>query len=209
MRRHKLILLVLSVVYLSVSVHAQRFEKTTLRYYAKGYNIVMSEGRVDTQLVVDPVTSDIILKTRTQRDILPDSVNSKKVYASGEVTTLPRFIGKASIEEYLLSKIINGIEKERLPDGTLHVNAGRAVIDEKGKIAYYEYDGGRWEAKEGATLDVNISDRFGTAIIFALNNAPPMKPATLNGENVCAYIHLSKCDYHFDIKDHVVTYKKD
>lgn len=208
MHIQKWILLILATTCLPHAATAQGFEKVSIKYFGRDSHVEMSEGRCDTQLVIDPMTGGEMLRERVSRETSPIAVHGKKVYSANEVTTLPQWMGKTSLEEYLLARLKKNIEEMHGPDGTLHINAGRAVIDETGKLAYYEYDGGRWQAKEGAKPNSWARDPGGS-IVFALNGAPPMKPATLNGENVCAYINLSKCDYHFDIKNHVVTFKKD
>lgn len=203
MQTKKWIFLLSAITCLQLAVSAQPFLKgEDGRFLRKGYTAVLSEAKLDTQIIVDPITGEEIWKTRVTSGS-PDKINGKKVYYDHEVTTRPRHsIGALPLDEYIMTNIKPDIEKLQLPDGALQVALSRIIIDEKGKIVYYEYNGITLWQKDITHRIVNDAE-IAPKIFQLLEAAPTMKPATLNGKNVAAYLSNSSLyDFKIEINSH-------
>jgi hypothetical protein len=136
-------------------------------------------------MIVDPITGKEFMRERVS-DPEPDSINGRKVYNTNEVTSMPEsYAGTTTIDDYLLNNLNGDIKKLPLPDGLLKIDLNNVIIDEKGRVAYFEYRGIQCWDKDGSMR--YIREKLGPRISKLMEHAPAMKPATLDGNDVVAY----------------------
>ncbi len=103
----------------------------------KGNKFVMSAQ--NTVKLIDPVTGVEITQTIPPR---PVTVNGKKIYSADTVKELPVIkspAGDKKISIYLFDELKTKLDK--LEDGNYILSIHNVVVDSKGSLIYYEFDG--------------------------------------------------------------------
>lgn len=192
----------------SAHSHAQTFDGAENRFTATGYSFsYATEGVIDEQILLDPVQGKEVKKIT--EGPLPATMNGKKIYELKEVTTVPtpRPVNMPA-EEYILYNIKQDKNLKELPDGTLYIHLRNIVVDENGKIRYFNYSGTRFSSVRDIAMrsvnDDNIIQQLKTLVA----NAPAMQPAMLNGKKVPVRLNTALTDYKVVVKDHVLSYSK-
>ncbi len=214
MRTHKMRLLVLVVMCLPFVVWGQEFENKDyslggIEFSRKGYKFVKAEKSegLDTMFIQDPITGDVIMKTRPSNPV-PATMNGKKIYKLKEVTTPPQaIIGTQPLAEYLLDNLKGTIREFKVDSLTIKIELKNIIVDEKGTIVYFEFGSvkGWWEDETIRTLG---RGELGDKIESLLSKAPSMKPAMYNGKAVPAYTDVSLEYFEIDILKPAVTYRR-
>jgi hypothetical protein len=178
---HRLIPLVLVFVFCFFhNSFSQQFERNGNIVTYRGNKFEYSVPRIETVAVTDPVTR----KTTTQKiayDAVPVKMNGVKIYNSDEVTQKPVQVDeRVSLPVYVL-KGLNS-EFSKLPDGRYLVYVSNIIVDNKGKVVYYEYEGIASERSKVKipdsvknAIDVKI-DPLATRLVF--------KPGRMNDKPV-------------------------
>jgi hypothetical protein len=190
------------------SANAQKMERKGNAVTHKGNKITLSEPQYDTMIVVDPVTGDEMMKIRST-DPEPETINGKRIYRYDAVTTPPQpYASKGTIESYLLTKLADDLGK--LPDGIYRIELHQVVIDEKGKVIYYNYAGivSRDKGGKAIRLPEEVVKKLDNKINTLMENAPAMMPATLNGEKVTAMANVYMQMNKIEVTNHTATYTK-
>jgi len=191
--------------FLSLSLFAQDFERNGNETTYKGNKFRMDKhGGWDTVILIDPVTDSEVRKIiEIPR---PISMNGKKIYDADEVTTLPQnYLINSSLEEYILNNLKANENLKALPDGDLNLKLYDVVIDENGKVVFYDY-GGLWFKDK---KDKIVQQLGRDSIIDALlTSAPPLKPGMLNGKKVTARLKTTMNSYDVEINNYTITYSR-
>ncbi len=155
-------------------------------------------GRMDTIKVIDTITENETYKIIKVKE--PVSINDRKIYTSNQVSnaTVPLINGN-SIDKLIIDNIKNNTFIKCLPDGSLHFTINYIVVDEKGKIAYYDWNYMKYLEPDGIYRAVNFD------IDSLLSNAPAMKPATLNGKKVPVLIKSELGNIILKIRNHEIS----
>lgn len=190
----KIILLTSAVLALSVTVHAQAFVAGG-GFFMRG-DLRYRPGKVvvDTVSVVDPATGAEQFEAR-EDTTFPSYINGRKVYEYDEVSTPVIFSeSNESQHEYLLSRMkgILMITKFYEYGASARLNLRNIIVDERGKVIFYEFFGMR-----GVTAENRFKPLTFPELTVALNQfmteLPPIKPATVDGKPVMAY---AGTDFH-------------
>lgn len=137
----------------------------------------------------------------------PLKMNGKKITSEDEVTTPAVFQGK---DNDLGAYLIDGLSQylPQLPNGRYEISIGYPIIDEDGKLVYYE-NRGVIPNDDKIKIDQDLREKIKTRINELLDNAPDYKPATLNGKPVLVYKAWGVAlGTHIILKDHVVEVEK-
>ena len=162
-----------------------------------------------TIMVKDPVTGNAEQQSIPAR---PIAMNGKPIYTTDTLTRFPVFNEKGAPGTEKLSGYLFTILKAelgRLDEGNYILSVTNAVIDEKGRLVYYEFgglkrlqektvfssaSGGRkndaaiYDHVENIPTDIGIDSTLkqpiNSAAQKALDNLPKMKPAQVDGKNV-------------------------
>lgn len=124
--------------------------KGNLAYY-KGNEFLFGLPRpADTITIENPVTKEQMIKVAIA-DSIPVSMNGKPIfyYAKGFATDVPAeklldapnsYLGS---DQHLRNYLVKNMQDElgKLDDGVYRIKMKNIVVDEYGKIAYYEYSG--------------------------------------------------------------------
>ncbi len=210
MRTNKIIGLIL-LLWLATPamVTAQPFEgdmKTDGVFIRKGLKYETGLRMVDTMEIENPITGDVIRKTRLSVD-LPASVNGKKVYGMSEVTQpAMQMVGTQLLEDYLMNEL-----KESFVAGldsvTVQMDVQHVLVDEKGKVLYYDLEAVQVYEADGSIRIAgpgNIPEKM--AKLMA--DLPALKPAERNGMPVAAYVDIKLHSYRVNIRRPKVTVER-
>lgn len=198
-----------AVIVMSVSATAlaQDFKKEGNVVTFNGNKITLSASERDTIVVVDPITNEEIMQVRV-RDPRPLLVNGKKIYEFEYVTSMPsRKDNKFSLEEQLITNLAKFFNS--FPDGTYRVYASSFVVDDQGKVVFFEYS--HLSARDDQGKDLPLSDLQKQAIgkeIAGNCRLVTMNPAKVDGKPVAVLSDLFLQDYKFTVRNHVTEYVK-
>lgn len=95
---------------------------------------------IDTVITVDPVTGTEEIQLLSPRPLL---VNGKRIYNIDTLKTFPSIKSSTALSEKLSVYLFNSLKKhlDSLDDGNYVLAINNTVIDDKGKLMYYEFDG--------------------------------------------------------------------
>jgi hypothetical protein len=114
---------------------SQRFEKNGNFVTYKGNKFEMSKSSTDSIFIIDPVTGKEDLKI-TQTDPKPIKMNGRAIPTQTDQT--PYYTGnEKDIRDYLIINLKQ--ELTTLGDGMYTLNINDIVVDENGKIVYFDY----------------------------------------------------------------------
>ncbi|MBL7693168.1 MAG: hypothetical protein JNM41_16360 [Flavipsychrobacter sp.] len=195
------------IMSVSTSALAQDFKREGNVVTYNGNKIILSASERDTIVVVDPITNEEIMQVRVKGP-RPLLINGKKIYEFEYVTSMPsRKDNKFSLEEQLITNLAKFFNS--FPDATYRVYASSFVIDDQGKVVYFEYS--HLSARDDKGKDLPLSDlqKQATGKEIAGNcRLVNMNPAKLNGKPVAVLSDLYLHDYKFTVRNHVTEYVK-
>lgn len=164
------VLLVLSffcvIVCASYTSYAQQKQPVinTITYKGNVFEIMNS---ADTFLALDPVTNEVGTVIENPNPI-PLKLNNMNIYSKGDVEKHPSVKG-TTLRNYILQTI-----GKQLSDGEYRLLLSNVILNEKGKIVYYSYDGLEKKTgtstKKDATITTKIIDNL-------IDKTPAYKPA--------------------------------
>jgi hypothetical protein len=160
----------------------------------------MSAAHRDTIVLVNPVTDEEEIKIR-EIDAQPVKMNGIKIVRKADKA--PYFTAPdKNIGSYLIKRIDR--ELAQLPDGTYVLQLNNVIIDEKGRVVYFDYGGLKPADSKGAqSIDEILQNNIRTKVQELMSKAPAYIPAALNGQNVPAYAG-EYANELFAVKDHKV-----
>lgn len=180
----------------------------------RGNTIEFSEkSPSDTMMMKDPKTGEVKMIITTI-DPKPQLINGKKIYTPNELEgekgqnrryTKPSAYSSAAMKEYLLGNMKKELKK--LDDGDYRLIVENIVMDNKGKLAYFEFGGLKKVIKlEGARqktedIDKKTEEKFAKKIALLINSAPSHSPAVYDGNEVNSSINNWDFYNSFSIKD--------
>lgn len=200
--------LVAATLLLNVSATAQTYVKydanNNWQYAHKDYKLKHGPIIKDTMIIIDPVNGDeIIRETVTDPEIA--LANEKKVFSTDEVNSTVQNGDK--LEKYLLKKLSKKLQNLQTDnEEILKIDLSHVIVNEKGKVIYYEYDGVDRKSKDGKISKVSVD--LNEDINRLMKKHPKLQPATVNGENVIAYTHIGLNEYRITVNDKNVYYNK-
>ncbi len=137
-------------------------------------------------------------------------MNDAKLYNSDEFTTPQQPMeNEKSIEEYLLSNISSDIAT--LSNGLYRISMNEVIVDDKGKVVFYKYNGVFGRDKDGERIEIDsvIRQKLDEKINLLMSNVPDRIPAKLNGKAVNANTDVYMSSYAIEVNDKKATYRKD
>ena len=197
---------------------AQNFVRDEDYFALKGANFeYKAQGMRDEQTMMDPITGDELTKVIYSQ--LPSTVNGKKIYEWHEVTSKPQFnparvsppapnTTDLSLEEYLLNNLKSNEELKQIPDGILRIHLHDIVIDDAGKVVFFDYNGLRWTGPDKQPRAMGDGEIPHT-LDSLMANVPPFQPATYHGNAVPVRLEAGLSSYKLTIKNHLITWVMD
>ncbi len=188
-------ILPLIVLALATCIPSGSFAQKFVTYH--GNKFELSE-RVDTITLTDPVTNTEVQKVISDISI-PKKINGQRIYWDLEITTQPKPVGKnPPLNIFLLKKLSKQLGK--LPDGVYNFEFNSVVINTKGVLVYYRFNGIHGINDVPDKLQKEIK----TAVDKILSTPPAMIPGKLNGKPVNVFIsHFGdEQTLRIEIKDH-------
>jgi hypothetical protein len=202
----KVLCRILLLLCIAQSGIAQKFVQDGDAFRRKRNKFEQSEVR-DTMTfsVTDPVTGkDSII--RLAKLPKPAYVNGKRIYSTPKVTAAPKpFANQQPLEHYVLDQLKPEIAKWMIKDAIFRIDIRNIVVDDEGKVIYYEYYG--VHAWTGGVRR-RINDGLSETINIVMTNAPAMQPAIRKGKTVNAYSDIVLEDYEVTMNSkNEVTYR--
>jgi len=180
------------------------FERNGNEVTYNGNKFRMSESKTDTIMMMDPVSGDTMTQVVATVPT-PVEMNGQKIYTSSEASPAGYIAGSNTLEE-VVNKTA-AAEMTSLPDGDYWIDMNNVVVNENGKVVFYEFRGlRRMGAGPSNTVSADSTEKMVAAIDNALNEATAMKPATANGKNVASLIQTKIEQPIFHVQDHHVTF---
>jgi len=196
-------LLVVCALCFTKNSFAQKFERHGNKVTYRGNTFEYTpQSNPDTVELTDPVTGKSEIKYIVKNSI-PVKMNGKKLLNTDEVTTQAEPPGKYKRIENHILRALNS-EFEKLPDGSYMLDLHEIVLDNMGKIVFYEYNG---ISGKGATQapPEEIKKAIMNKIDDIILSAPVYKPAKANGKAVPVRTDIFLSDYKIEISNHHVS----
>lgn len=183
---------------------SRTFQRNGNEVSYNGNKIVLSEPSSDTIEMINPVTGGAQSVVQV-REPEPISINGQKIYHAGEAE-VPGYVGgNLTFESSVMSAMSS--ELGTLPDGDYALNLKNLVVDEKGKVAYYELGGlQRLGMAIRTTVANDTAERIAVLVDNTLNNAPALSPAKIGGRQVAYLMQTYFWRPIITVKDRKVTY---
>lgn len=188
-------LTVICLLLFTKSGFSAKFDKQGNIVKYEGNTIELKKELRDTIITVNAKTgkNDTAIAVRGS---YPLKLNGEKIYTMYDSNIKMKYHESAelvsskyaeSIVEYLLNNLKSELEK--LDDGGYRLGINNVVLDQKGKIVYYEYSGivtasDTIPDEKLPKANKEVSAEVGRKIGPLLNNYPARNPAHLNGKGV-------------------------
>ncbi len=200
------VIIVAATMLLNGTASAQTYVKykpnNNWQYVHKDYKLKFGPAKKDTTISIDPVNGDEILK-ETTTDPFVIMANDQKVYSIDEVSSPVENCDR--LEKYLLKELSKTLKiLHTQDDEMINIDLSRVVVNEQGKVIYYEYEGVYYKPKRGYISSVPID--LTNKVTKLMKKHPKLKPATVNGEKVIAYTNIWLSEYKITVKDNKVSY---
>ena len=167
-------LAVVCIVCFSKNSFSQKFEKNGNTVTYKGNKFELSDPKQDTMSIIDPVTgkeNTVVARLAPK----PVKMNGKQIPA--DVDKQPYFTGSDDgLRAYVLKRLRKELDK--LDDGMYELDISNIVIDETGKIVYFDFAGVRGNKLDDGTT--SAANNNVTSVTITDKNAP----ADLKGQKL-------------------------
>lgn len=187
------------------SAFAQQFIRNGNTITYRGNTFEYAAPGTDEVIIIDPVTRRQV-KKRVTRDAVPVKMNGTRIYAAGEVTAKPVQVDESvSLQLYVLKGLTT--EFNKLPNGRYLLYLSNIIVDNKGKLVYYEYEGvsaERSKYKIPADIRKTIDSK-----IDALVNKIAFRPGMLNDKPVIVLTDINMGMFTIVVKNHKAVVTRD
>lgn len=195
----------------SKNIFSQKFEKNGNIVTYRENKFEMSTPVYDTMILVDPVDGHEIMKV-VEKHPSPIKMNGNKIYNTDDFANPNLKLGTPanvksgsddySVREYLMNNLKD--ELRQLPDMQYEITVDNVVLDETGKIVYFENGGiSVYYKADSAKTDKPLQDKISKKITELLYDAPLHSFAIINGQTHVPYILTGVAFLHpFTIKNH-------
>lgn len=177
----------------SYTAYAQQKQPVINTITHKG-NVFEIMNSADTFLALDPVTNEVGTVIENPNPI-PLKLNNMNIYSKGDVEKHPSVNG-TTLRNYILQTISN-----QLSDGEYRLLLSNVILNEKGKIVYYNYDGLEKKTGTSAKKDATINTKTIEALI---DKTPAYKPAIVYNNAVPYRLPDAELQQPFRIKNGII-----
>ena len=194
------------MVCFSLSSFSQKFEKSGNIVTYRGNKFeYLPDGVPDTQMVKDPVSGKEVTRVTT-KDPIPVKMNGARIYNTDEITLKPSPVGdNPSLELYIFKGLSTDLNK--LPDGNYYLYVSNVIIDNKGKVVYYEYDGISSERNK-TKIPADVKKAIASKIDPLINKAAAFKPGKVNGYAVIVRSDIMLSMFTIVVKKHKAAFTR-
>ena len=195
------------IVCFSKNSFSQRFVKNGNKVTYRGNTFELSKATFDTMTLIDPVTGSEIVKV-VQHDPQPIKMNGKQIPT--DVDKNPVYTGsEKDLRDYLLKNMKDVLSK--LDDGQYWLDISNILIDEHGRIVYFDYSEMKRSKTAGevndanfGTINKNLQEEIYDKVCRLMEVAPGFQPGTIGGKKAVSYYHLVDFWNNFKIQNHKV-----
>jgi hypothetical protein len=171
----------------------------------RGNTIGLSKPRTDTIIDLSPhhPEPDQIRITGPE----PIFLNGKVVYRPDEDSTI--VLPEESMRQ-LESKLTENVEEilRHFPDGSYSVYSPQYLVNEKGEIIYYIFNGLSADSDDQPRMMVSeVQNESVSQILDETAKAIKLRPATKNGIPVPVFIKVRLSRFSFKVKNHFIFRK--
>ena len=199
---------------ISFTLHAQERQVINGTITYKNNVFEVNDAR-EIVMVEDPLTG--MVDTRVENpEPIPVKMNNLMIYSVKDVST-PSNLN----HETLKTLILPALQKNILLDGVYRIHINNVILNEKGKIAYYDYGG--VEKRTGtkvtkgeqtfmkydyADVDKKTVEAIGKQIELIIDKAPAYTPAKVGQMTVVYRVPVEGLKQPFAIKAGQITFLK-
>lgn len=169
----------------------------------RGNNFEMYIFPNDTIEVEESVTKERTIAITT-RNPVPIKLNGRTIYTTEGVNTPPELTDR-SLRKFILDDIASYLEK--LDDGKYSLFISNVVMDESGRIVYFDYEGVRgpydnkYKKLPVTKSTPQLLKDIDKQVVEAMHSAPRLAPAKLNGKLVPCLMENGVFDRQLEIKN--------
>ena len=160
-----------------------QFKKPVVRTITSGNNVFEVHDYADTVEMLDTKTMDVHLVIKNPNP-LPVKINHLDIYAKEDVQNPPS-INEAILKNLLIKTLYKEIG--RFTNGRYRMLISNVIIDDKGKIVYYNFDGFEKDANRNNNwkpVYKTKTAQWQHLIKQTLDKTPACKPASVYGSAV-------------------------
>lgn len=172
------------------TAYAQQKQPVITTITHKG-NVFEVMNSADTFLALDPVTNEVGTVIENPNPI-PLKLNNMNIYSKSDVEKHPSVNG-TTLRNYILQTI-----GKQLADGEYRLLLSNVILNEKGKIVYYNYDGVEKKTSTSAKKDATITTKI---IDNLMDKTPAYKPAVVYNNAVPYRLTDTELQQPFKIKN--------
>lgn len=169
-------------------------------------------GDPDTMMTKDPSTGEMQMVI-TRREPRPYKINGSRIYNEEELNgkgpngryCTESALNAQVLKDYLLVNL--GKEIKKLPDGDYRITLSDIVVDDKGAVVFFQFDGLMKTKKVDNVrqsvqmVDDKLNSRFANRVAELVNDMPKHEPAVYDGEEVNSVIGNWAFYNSFTVKD--------
>jgi len=190
---------------LAYSAFGQQFQRTGNTVTYRGNTFEYATPGTDEVTITDPVTRKQV-KKRVTRDAVPVKMNGTRIYAASEVTTKPVQVDESvSLQLYVLKGLTT--EFSKLPNGRYLLYLSNIIVDSKGRLVYYEYEGVSAERSK-YKIPADIRKAIDNKIDILVNKIA-FRPGMLNDKPVTVLTDITMGMFTIVVKNHKAVVTRD
>ncbi len=194
-------------IYVSFGCLAQagstaKFVKNNDHYQLPKAKLAFAGGGVETITKENEQTGEKVM-TIVSRNPTPVKIDGTAIYKQGEVTQGVVFNGHfKNIITYLFSTLKT--ELKMLDDGNYSLRFDNIVIDSKGNVAFFDYNGPEKIVEKGGnrSMGENNITAINKKFIEAVAACPTFKPAQKNNADVALLVQPNSDEKQFRLNGH-------
>ncbi len=174
----------------------------------RGNKVIFSPQKRDTVTTTDKATGEEIQQVRVA-DPSPLTVNGRKIYDSKELASEPQNTTlKTPFAEYIFTGLSSSFKS--LPDGAYEFNLYPVIIDNNGKIVFYDFRTfyGYDKKNKRIRIDELLYKIIAAKLDELINNAPKFAPGKAGGKNVVAILDDELYKYKIEVNEKSVKFNK-
>ncbi len=203
-------LLFIFLLAVSSCASAQQFWAKNSFFARKGCKYTPGKIFIDTVATIDPATGMEIFEAREDPSY-PLAINGNRIYDIDEVDTPVQVEDQQlSLDEYMLERLKPLLNASRFNEyaASVRLNLRGIVIDEHGKVVFYEYYGLKGITAENRVKKLTPME-FPEKLNKFMSELPLMKPAMVGGKNVMSYSGIDLHHYKIEKYQDELTYSYD
>jgi hypothetical protein len=179
--------------------------KQVEKVFFKGNEFAFKSFPPDSVMIEDPVTEQISIRVVIQEP-RPIAMNGKPIYSDDSYIRAVFNGTENTLEQFLFEQL--KAELNRLDDGIYQIRASNVVVDDKGKVVYYNLQGlePMYMPGKNTVITDGLKAEMMSRISKLLEGPVNFKPAIKDGKSINSVITIGlNPTPRIVVRDHVAT----